>query len=235
MHMLIHPHPDRASTDNRWTMPSDRPDWTTTFVRCEKLQRTQNIYEDVRVAEKTNSRLVWSSHLLNAMTPLLAANDDAWAPVLANVLETIEAEKDAIRNKENDAIRPSNVSSAAPTDEPKDVALGAVELFRRVLTHVTGLAGKQPARIDVVSPLLLPEAQGDRWRTSWPGSSSCTSGGSWTNGSGGTTSPSAIAACRFGSKGSRHWDRRQRRRRRARGRPRCVPSRRGTPGGARRR
>jgi predicted acylesterase/phospholipase RssA len=160
IHLLIHPHPDRPSTDERWTVPSDRPNWTATFVRCDKLQRTQSIYEDVRHAEKTNSRLVWSSHLQNAITPLLEADDGTWAHVLANVLETIEAEKEAIRNKEPDAIQPSNAAAHAPTEEPKDVALGAVELFRRVLTHVTGLASKEPARIDVVSPLLLPEAQG---------------------------------------------------------------------------
>ena len=159
IHLLIHPHPDATSTDTAWTIPSERPDWTATFLRCDKLQRTHNIYDDLRAAEKTNSRVVWSEHLRNAATPLLQAENDAWAATLSQVLTTINEEKAAIDRNEPDAIQPSD-EAKTEADAATVEGLDAVELFRRILALATGLGGKTPARIEVVSPLLLPEAKG---------------------------------------------------------------------------
>jgi predicted acylesterase/phospholipase RssA len=159
IHLLIHPHPDATSTDSAWTIPSERPDWTATFLRCDKLQRTHNIYDDLRLAEKTNSRVIWSEHLRNAVTPLLQAQNDAWVATLSQVLTTINEEKAAIDRNEADAIQPSD-EAKKDADSVAVSGLDAVELFRRVLASATGLGGKEPARIEVVSPLLLPEAKG---------------------------------------------------------------------------
>ncbi|MGZ8578513.1 MAG: patatin-like phospholipase family protein [Actinomycetota bacterium] len=157
LHLLIHPHPEKASTDTAWTVPSERPDWTATFLRSDKLQRSRGIYDDLRHAEKTNSRIIWSEHLRNAVTPLLREQNDAWASTLSQVLETITAEKAAIDRNEADAIEPSDEAREEAGDRV-DEDLDAVELFRRVLAMATGLSGKEPARIEVVSPMLLPEA-----------------------------------------------------------------------------
>jgi hypothetical protein len=161
IHVLIHPHPTQASRDARWTVLSERPTWLGTFLRCDKLQRTHSLYDDLRTAEKTNSRLIWTEHLRNAITPLLEAANDEWVRVLWPVLHTILEQKEGIDRKEPDAIRP-------PDAEEKDAPLpspptnDATELFRQVLAVATGLGGKQPARIEVVSPLLLDEATGRR-------------------------------------------------------------------------
>jgi hypothetical protein len=161
VHLLIHPHPEAVSTDTAWTLPDRRPSWTATLQRCDRLQRTRSIYDDLRIAEKTNSRLVWAEHLRNAITPLLEEHDDRWAPTLRQVLKTITQQKAAIDRREPDAIQPSDDarSEALGAVEPD---LSAVELFRRILAAATGLGGKHPARIEVISPMLLPEATTSR-------------------------------------------------------------------------
>jgi len=161
VHLLIHPHPDEVSTDTAWTLPEQRPSWTTTLQRCDRLQRTRSIYDDLRVAEKMNSRITWAEHLRNAVTPLLEEHDDAWTPTLRQVWQAIAEQKAALDRHEPDAIQPSDEarSEAIEAIEPD---LSAVELFRRILAAATGLGGKHPARIEVVSPHLLPEAKGSR-------------------------------------------------------------------------
>lgn len=161
VHLLIHPHPDAVSTDTAWTLPEQRPSWTATLQRCDRLQRSRGIYDDLRIAEKTNSRIMWAEHLRNAVTPLLEEHDEAWAPTLRQVWETIAEQKAAIDRREPDSIQPSDEarSEALGAIEPD---LSAVESFRRILAAATGLSGKHPARIEVVSPHLLPEAKGSR-------------------------------------------------------------------------
>jgi hypothetical protein len=156
IHLLIHPHPQKGSAEPEWTLPGDRPAWTATVLRCDTLQRTRGIYDDLRRAEKTNSRLIWTEHFRNAVTPLLEEHDEAWRATLSQVLESFREQKAAIERKEPDAIQPSDEARQAAAPVPED--LDAVELFRRVLAQASGLSGKHPARIEVVSPLLLPEA-----------------------------------------------------------------------------
>jgi Patatin-like phospholipase len=161
VHVLIHPHPDAVSTDTAWTLPEQRPSWTTTLQRCDRLQRSRGIYDDLRVAEKTNSRIMWAEHLRNAVTPLLEAHQEEWAPTLRQVWEMIAEQKTAIDRREPDSIQPSEEARSEALEEIEP-DLSAVELFRRILAAATGLSGKHPARIEVISPNLLPEAKGAR-------------------------------------------------------------------------
>jgi predicted acylesterase/phospholipase RssA len=158
VHVLIHPHPEAVSTDTGWTIPTERPDWTTTVIRCDRLQRTRSIYDDLRQAEKTNSRIIWAEHLRNAIMPLLEADEGTWSDTLRPVLEAISEQKAAIDLKEPDAINPSP-EAVEQGDAAVESDLDAIQLFTRVLAAATGLSGKHPARIEVVSPLLLPEAK----------------------------------------------------------------------------
>ncbi len=157
LHVLVHPHPTRPPRDDAWADPSARPFWTKTLIRSDKIQRTQTIFDDLRHVEKTNTRIVWTQHLLNAVTPLVEADRDAWAAALRQVLDTLTGQKAAIDRSEADAIQPSEqamAEAARATGEEADAAA----LLGRVLSLVTGLSGKEEARVHVISPLLLPEA-----------------------------------------------------------------------------
>jgi predicted acylesterase/phospholipase RssA len=159
LHLLIHPHPTALSTDAGWTIPTNRPNWTTTLARSDKLQRTHGPYDDLRHAEKTNSHIMWIRHFHNAVIPQLREHNAAWAAILRPVLQTLVEQKAALDLHEADAIQPSpQAERAAAGALPED--LDAIELFGRVLVLASGLSGKEPARIEVVSPLLLPEAKG---------------------------------------------------------------------------
>jgi hypothetical protein len=159
LHLLIHPHPTALFAASAWTIPSKRPKWMATLARSDKLQPTHSLYDDLRHAEKTNSHILWIEQFHNVVIPLLRERNDAWAAKLRPLLQAISEQKAALDLHEADAMQPSAEAEAAATGAvPED--LDAVELFRRVLSLASGLSGKEPARIEVVSPLLLPEAKG---------------------------------------------------------------------------
>jgi len=158
LHLLIHPHPTALLADAAWTIPTSQPKWIATLARSDKLQRTHGLYDDLRHAEKTNSHILWVEQFHNAIIPLLQEHNDAWAAKLRPVLQALSEQKAALDLHEADAMRPSAEAEAA-TRGAVPVELDAVELFRRVLALASGLSGKEPARIEVVSPLLLPEAK----------------------------------------------------------------------------
>ncbi len=152
-------HPTALLADAVWTIPSKRPKWMATLARSDKLQPTHSLYDDLRHAEKTNSDILWIEQFHNVVIPLLRERNDAWAAKLRPLLQAISEQKAALDLHEADAMQPSAEAEAAATGAvPED--LDAVDLFRRVLSLASGLSGKEPARIEVVSPLLLPEAKG---------------------------------------------------------------------------
>lgn len=144
--LMIHPHPATPPKDDSWANPGRRPPWITTLARADRIQRTQTIYEDLRRAEKTNSRLEWTQRLLKVLENAI---DDTSTQALAELVGKIRAEKAAIGRHQADAV----VAEGLPAE-------GTVgELLSEALQFVTGLGGKQPVAIDVVSPLLLEESQ----------------------------------------------------------------------------
>lgn len=150
LHLLIHPHPTAPPSDDRWAKPGTRPPWITTLARSEKIQRTQSLYGDLLRAEKTNSRIFWKELFARGAAGPIADDPDTWLPILRQVLGAIEGEKAAIDAREGEAI----TAESTPVPE-EDVRV----LLRRVLDRITGLTGKNETLIDVVSPLLLPEAR----------------------------------------------------------------------------
>jgi predicted acylesterase/phospholipase RssA len=148
LHLLIHPHPAAPLHDASWTQPEIHPKWVSTLARADKIQRTQSIYEDLRRAEKTNSRIRWKTLLEEQLLALAGDRPGLWADALKEVLSEIKGEKARIDRKEADAISGRSLAIKGDPD--------VEELLRDVLNLVTGLSGKQRVRVDVVSPLILP-------------------------------------------------------------------------------
>jgi predicted acylesterase/phospholipase RssA len=149
LQLLIHPHPTSPPTDEKWAIPKSRPPWIAALVRSEKIQRTQSVYEDLRRAEKTNSRIFWKELFETGAAGPIKRDPDTWRPILQQVLGAISGEKTQIDAKGSYAID-------AESNVVEEADVGA--LLRQVLDRITGLSDKKEARVDVVSPLLLPEA-----------------------------------------------------------------------------
>jgi predicted acylesterase/phospholipase RssA len=144
--LLITPDPARpVKGADRWSVKEPRPTWTRTGLRVAKLLRSQHLYDDLRRVEKTNSRIEWVGRLEDA---LIAIIEDGADPVegLGAVSGTIAEQKGGLDSP--DDFRAD--SSAEPDTDLR-------QALRDALGAATGLAGKQPVDVSVVSPLLLPE------------------------------------------------------------------------------
>lgn len=151
IHLLIHPFPASPppSTSLVWADQKSKPTWARTLLRAFTISRSQNLYGDLRQAEKTNSRLVWSSSLEKAMDELIgslsAKQKDRWAQRLQSLTDDIESDVKGMARHRTDG----------PTT-PRDKVDGplASQLFRKVYERASGFAGKNPVGIEVVSPFL---------------------------------------------------------------------------------
>jgi Patatin-like phospholipase len=159
LHLLIHPHPTAALTGLSWANPEVRPTFAQTAVRGLNLQRTQSIYADLKRVEKTNSHLAWISLLDERLgTVLDQLPSGSRETVRAALASAVDAMSD-------DAARLREQRTAAPADGGPDAgddpgaAASPSELLATALQRASGLAGKTPARVDVISPLLLPESR----------------------------------------------------------------------------
>jgi predicted acylesterase/phospholipase RssA len=132
--VLIHPHPTAAPTGRAWADPGNPPTWVETLARAQKLQTTQSIYDDLRHAAKTNRRVERTDRLAGVLAAAFAKLDSSEQATLTTQL-------------------------AAFT---KTEAIGSTteDIVRDALHHAAGLTGKHAIGIEVLSPLLLPEAQG---------------------------------------------------------------------------
>jgi predicted acylesterase/phospholipase RssA len=132
--VLIHPDPPAAPTARAWADPSNPPTWVETLARAFTLQTTQSIYDDIRHAAKTNRRVEETNTLAAVLATALAELDPAAQTTLATQL-----------------------AEPLKRDAPDSIT---ADLVRDALHHAAGLTGKHEIGIEVLSPLLLPEAQG---------------------------------------------------------------------------
>ena len=158
LHVLIHPHPTAATSGTHWADPDVQPTFVQTAMRALSLQSTQSLYRDLKQAEKTNSRITWiesvTDRLGRELDALPADSRDRVAAALGAALGEITASKAAL------AAARTGDTTAAPATAPAASAPGASlpsELLDQVVHLASGTGGKRPARIDVISPLLLPE------------------------------------------------------------------------------
>jgi predicted acylesterase/phospholipase RssA len=147
MLLLIHPHPGAVPHDTAWADPKRPPTWLETLLRAQRLQTTQSIYDDLRHAEKTNRHIdrmdKLSAVLVDALQHLEPEQAEELRSDLAAFLQELNSESTARRGR-----------SAPESDESS-----TGNILRTALDAAAGLAGKRPVGIEVLSPLLLPEAK----------------------------------------------------------------------------
>ncbi len=160
LHLLIHPHPAAAIHDGAWAHPGTQPTFTQTAVRGLTLQRSQSIYDDLKRVEKTNTHIAWMNRLTEevgaALDQLPAEAREPVMTALVNSLAAMAQENEDIRAQRTGAT-PTSVSDAGAGAGAGTASAG--EALAKALRTASGLSGKQPARVDVISPLLLPEAR----------------------------------------------------------------------------
>jgi hypothetical protein len=153
LHILVHPHPTSppGPNDPHWASASVKPAWTMTVARAFKLQTTQSVFTDLRHAEKTNSRLEWTSRLAELLSTKLPDTHDT-RDALTAFIDKVGGEKAALEARVADAVDADPVIGLASS------GTSVKDLLERALGLASGLGGKRPVAVEVVSPITLPEA-----------------------------------------------------------------------------
>jgi predicted acylesterase/phospholipase RssA len=155
--LLVHPNPTGAPTGTAWADEQNPPTWLATLLRARDLQRTQSVYDDLLHLEQINTRLDWTGRLFDEIGPVLDELDGETAGRLREALVratgVIEGQRRALRAHEQDP------AAAAPQPVADDADKSTTDLLRDVVTQIGGIAGKERIALEVVSPLLLPEAR----------------------------------------------------------------------------
>jgi hypothetical protein len=153
MQLLVHPHPAGAPTGTAWADAERPPTWLATLLRARDLQRTQSLYDDLLHLENVNTRLEWTGRLFDEIGPVIDELDpttaDRLRDALVRAIGVIEGQRQALRAHDADP------AAAAPRPVP-DKPLA--ELLRDAVARIAGVAGKERIALEVVSPLVLPEA-----------------------------------------------------------------------------
>jgi predicted acylesterase/phospholipase RssA len=152
--LLVHPNPTGAPTGTAWADENNPPTWLATLLRARDLQRTQSVYDDLLHLEQINTRLDWTGRLFDEIAPVLDDLDEDAAVRLRDALVratgVIEGQRRALRAHEQ---APAAAAPQPVADKP------ATELLRDVVAQIAGVAGKERIALEVVSPLVLPEAE----------------------------------------------------------------------------
>jgi len=155
VHVLIHPFPDFPPPpgDVIWANPKRSPTFLATLVRAFGIIRSQNLYADIRSAEKANSRLIWQQSLLQVVGDLIDQMPDSekqrWAARLRDVVERIDEDRSHLpRHRKH------------PSDPATDGDGSPQAIFEEALERVSGLGSKNIVGIEVVSPYLAQGTAG---------------------------------------------------------------------------
>jgi predicted acylesterase/phospholipase RssA len=147
LHLMITPDPPQPVIgDNRWSSPDRRPSWAATGLRAVKLMRSQRLYDDLRRAEKTNSRIEWTRQLEAALLDVVEGNRPDGEAALNDVTERIASQREGLLSSED--VR----REAFPVP---DTTMAAA--LHKAVAAATGLSGKREVAVSVISPRVLPE------------------------------------------------------------------------------
>jgi len=155
--VLVHPNPSGPRPPDLWGDPTKQPRWAVTGSRARNMGREQSIFDDLRRMEKTNTRLEGVEKLVEAFGETLASLDEDLgaeeaAKVRARLVAGLRGAIDDVHEQHAEiarkALRPEKAFVPVPPDaDPTSV-------LRAAIHRATGLSGKEPARIEVVSPDL---------------------------------------------------------------------------------
>ena len=153
LHVLIHPHPTGAPTDDSWADPALPPSWTQTAMHSLALQRTQSLFADLKTVEKINSQITWTQALCEHLSAAVDTLDGPARTAVLDALHAAQLEIDKDRESRLGSPMTSSPADAAPPSGQTSDTLGPL------LRRVAGVTGKQATDVEVISPLLLPEAK----------------------------------------------------------------------------
>ncbi len=147
LNLLIDPRSEVSTGDEPWSDTDEDLSWQAGTARSLAILSQQDLFEDLRKIEKDNSRLDWAHDLVEALGPQLKKGA---APALREFIERIRDDRSKMRADEPDRGSESDLEE-----------LDAAELLGLAVRETAGLEGKQPLALDVISPLILAEGEGD--------------------------------------------------------------------------
>ncbi len=154
--LMVHPTPTTFPQPSKWTDPARQPRWTPTALRARSLQGDQNVFNDLEALVKVNTRLTWVDLVAAAISTAmqdLAATDQAAAHTATTAL--VGALRDAVTELDDQhAALNARVGREPPQRRPLPADIDLVSAARAAIHRATGLAGKQPAIVEIVSPAL---------------------------------------------------------------------------------
>jgi hypothetical protein len=159
--LLIHPDsgaPSPAAT-SPWSGDAPEPPWVRTATHVLNISRSQSIYEDLKELEKTNSRLEWSRSVVAAVETgvdhgvAALGLTDAQAGQLRACLEAAASE--ALQDVRDQQARVDAIAGRRPLT--REAPAGDYRAVLAALVQAsTGLEGKDPVTVEVVSPGIDP-------------------------------------------------------------------------------
>lgn len=153
LHLVISPTPETpARADDDWSDQRRQPSWTQVGARTLELIKAQNLYDDLRQLEKTNSRVAWLKQVEETLNVVLSSRGEV------DAAEELRATADSIERQKQQLHDPVSVREDTYPRPNTEIA----HELRRALALATGLGGKRDVEADIVSPLLLPEVRGGR-------------------------------------------------------------------------
>lgn len=159
--LLIHPDPAATTVTPSpvWTGDSPQPSWLHAGTRAFSIGRIQTIFEDLKRLQKTNSYLEWVKAIPAAVQ---AGVDEAIGKLglTAGQADTLRASLQEAAAVELGKIRQQQeqVRDAAGRAPRGHSTVGGeyFQTLQALVAAATGLEGKKPASVDVVSPAIDP-------------------------------------------------------------------------------
>jgi predicted acylesterase/phospholipase RssA len=139
LNLMIDPRSEEPTDAEKWSDRDYDATWAGGLSRALAVLPEQALYEDLRKLQRDNRRIEWIGDLEGALEGHL---DERAADGLRRLIEVID--------RERDEVRAGGAQEAAPGADAS-----VTELLHRALERISGLAGKQPVAVDVISPLLL--------------------------------------------------------------------------------
>jgi predicted acylesterase/phospholipase RssA len=153
--LLIHPHPTGAPKDDAWADPARQPTWLETLLRAVSLQRTQSLYADLNQVERTNSRIAWANDLIEtlgtALGGLPAEQQAQVTAALSDVLGRMRGQRAALKEK--------STKAGEAAAEPVDPGTPLTTMLREAIGTAANVGGRTSTAVEVISPLVLPDAK----------------------------------------------------------------------------
>jgi Patatin-like phospholipase len=140
--LMVHPRSKDPADAVEWSDASYHATWAGGLSRALAVVSEQPLYDDLYRVERDNFRLAWVEQLLERLGPRLEGVDG-------------DAFRELLRSIDEDRRRLQGDDEAAPVDAPVE------ELVRRAVCAIGGLTGKRHEAVDLISPLLLADREGE--------------------------------------------------------------------------